>query len=95
MLFGEHDLKLVSRYFVKREATYQGVPGDRKTYLNGTDLDRQIEYFSNDPRLEAEARHGYFIRQSTGQLLVNSLTDSMQVGRYLAVNAGLALHGGQ
>ena len=53
--------------------------------------DREIEYFSNDPRLDGEARHGWFIRSATGTLLLHSLTDSIRLGRFVTMNAGLGL----
>jgi hypothetical protein len=90
-LAGSHALKFVSRYLVKRETTYQGVPGDRKTFFNGSNKDREIEYFANDPRLDGEPRHGYYIRGATGTLLVHSLSDSIKAGRYVTVNAGVAM----
>jgi hypothetical protein len=88
---GSHAFKLMSRYNVRRETTYQGVPGDRKTYLNGSNFDREIEYFANDPRRDGEAHHGYYIRGATGTLLVHSLSDAMKIGKYVAVNAGVAM----
>ena len=88
---GTHAFKFVSRFLTKRETTYQGVPGDRKTFFNGPTPDREIEYFANDPRRDGESRYGYYIRGATGRLLVHSLSDSMKLGRYVTVNAGVAL----
>jgi hypothetical protein len=88
---GDHNVKFVSRYYVRNETSFIGVPGDQKLIYNGALPDRQIEYFSNDPRQAAEARHGYFIRSATGSLLVNSLTDSVRVTRYVSLNLGVAL----
>ena len=87
---GEHHLKFTSRFWVRNEMTTLGVPGDFKTVMNGEKFDRQIEYFSNDPRYATEARHGFFIRDSTGRLFVNSISDSVKVSRYLTANLGLA-----
>ena len=78
--FGSHDLKLVSRYLQKTETFYGTVPGDRKIVLNGGIAERQQEYFSNDPRLDGQERHGYFIRAASGTLLINSLSDSIRLG---------------
>jgi hypothetical protein len=89
--FGQHAFKFQSRYFVKNEVNTLGVPGDRKTTLAAGRNDRETEYFSNDPRLDGEAHHGWFIRSATGTLLLNSLSDSMRLGRYVTLNAGLAL----
>jgi hypothetical protein len=88
--FGSHALKFVSRYWVKKEITYQGVPGDRKEYLNGSARDREVRYFANDPRRDGDDRFGYYIRGATGTLLVHSLSDSMKLARYVTVNAGVA-----
>jgi hypothetical protein len=88
--WGEHHFKLTSRYYVRNEVTTLGVPGDYKTFLSGTTPQKQIEYFSNDPRYASEARHGYFIRDSTGTLFVNSISDSVKVSRYITLNPGLA-----
>jgi hypothetical protein len=49
-----------------------------------------VEYFSNDPRYASQARHGFFIRDATGRLFVNSISDSLKATRYVTVNAGLA-----
>jgi hypothetical protein len=89
--FGSHDLTFVSRYFIKSETTYQGVPGDYKTILNGSVPSSVIDYFSNDPRADGTERRGYYIRGATGTLFVNSLTDSIRLGRYFTLNAGVAL----
>jgi hypothetical protein len=89
--FGSHDIKLVSRYLQKTETFKSTVPGDRKIYLAAGRYDRQAEFFANDPRLDGDARFGYFIRAATGTLLINSLSDSVRVGRFVTVNAGLAL----
>src|SRR5205814_6552331 len=64
-VLGEHHLKLTSRFWVRNEMTTLGVPGDFKTVMNGPAFDRQVEYFSNDPRYASEARHGFFIRDAT------------------------------
>jgi hypothetical protein len=89
-LAGEHHLKLTSRFWVRNEMTTLGVPGDIKTIYNGSDFDRQVEYFANDPRYASEARHGFFIRDATGRLFVNSISDAFKATRYVTVNAGLA-----
>jgi hypothetical protein len=89
--FGSHDVKLSSRYFLKNDTNYLAVPGDRKMILNNGAFDRQIDYFSNDPRLDGTERRGYYIRGATGSLLLNSLSDSVRFGRFVTVNAGVAL----
>jgi hypothetical protein len=89
--FGEHDLKLVSRFYVRNETTYVGVPGDHKTVMRGQDRDRLIEYYSNDPRYAAEAHRGFFIRDSTGSIFINSISDSIRLGRHWSINPGVAL----
>jgi hypothetical protein len=88
---GDHAIKLSNRFNIKNDTNTLGVPGDRKLYLTGGRFDRQAEFFSNDPRIDGEARSGYFIRSATGSLLLTSLSDSMRLGRYLTVNAGIAL----
>jgi hypothetical protein len=88
--FGEHHLKFTSRFWVRNEMSTLGVPGNMKTVLNGTVNDRQVEYFSNDPRYAEQARYGFFIRDSTGRLFVNSISDSIKATRYLTINPGLA-----
>jgi hypothetical protein len=87
---GEHHLKLTSRFWIRNEMTTLGVPGDYKTVYNGDVPDRQVEYFSNDPRYDSQPRHGFFIRDATGRLFVNSLSDSWKATRYVTLNAGLA-----
>jgi hypothetical protein len=86
--FGDHDIKLVSRYYVRNETTFQGVPGDHKTVFNGSDPDRLVDYYSNDPRID-DPHRGYFIRDSTGTLIVSSLSDSIRVSRYWSLNPGV------
>jgi hypothetical protein len=88
--FGDHHVKFTSRYYVRNEVTTLGVPGDYKYFLNGALNDRRIEYFSNDPRYADQPHHGYFIRDSTGTLFVNSISDSIKIGRFVTVNPGLA-----
>jgi hypothetical protein len=86
--FGDHDIKLTSRYYVRNETTFQGVPGDQKLIYNGGDFDRRIDYFANDPRYDAEHR-GYFIRDATGTLIVSSISDSIRLSRFWSLNPGL------
>jgi hypothetical protein len=88
---GQHAFKFQSRYFVKNETNTLGVPGDKKTILASGRNDREIEYYANDPRLDGEARSGWFIRSATGTLLLHSLTDSMRLGRFVTLNAGIGL----
>ena len=40
--------------------------------------DRRTFYYSNDPRSASEAHYGYYIRDASGSLFVNSLTDSIR-----------------
>ena len=87
---GDHDLKLVSRYYTRNELTFTGVPGDQKIFLAGQAYDRRVEYFSNDPRLDPQERRGFAIKDATGTLLIHSLSDSMRATRYLSLNPGLA-----
>jgi hypothetical protein len=89
--FGSHDVKLSSRYFLKNDTNYLAVPGDRKLMLTNGVFDRQIEYFANDPRVDGVDRHGYYIRGATGALFLNALSDSIRFGRFVTVNAGVAL----
>ena len=90
-LLGDHSVKLSNRFKISNDVNTLGVPGDRKLFLTGGRFDRQVEYFSNDPRIDGQARSGYFIRSATGNMMLTSLTDSMRLGRYMTVNAGVAL----
>jgi hypothetical protein len=86
---GDHHFRFTSREWIRNEVTDVGVPGDYKIYMNGAAFDRRVEYFSNDPRYDSVGRHGYFIRDATGNVIVNSISDSIRFGRYLSVNPGL------
>ena len=88
--FGDHAVKLVSRYFNRMYETTTGVPGDQKLIFNGQIPERRIEYFSNDPRTE-DPRLGFSVRSSSGFRMINSLQDSMRVTRYLTVTPGVGL----
>ena len=87
---GEHDIKLVSRFLSRSDTIAEATPGDRILQHNGLVPDRQIEFFSNDPRLEAP-RHGYRIGTSTGYRFTTSLQDSARVTRHLTITPGVAL----
>ena len=87
---GAHSFKAVSRFLTRSYETTDGVPGDVKTVFNGALPDRQIEYFSNDPRVE-EARRGFWVREAHGFRFSNSLSDEVKVTRHLTVTPGLAL----
>ena len=89
-VLGEHDVKLVSRYFTRSDAIVEGTPGDRILQFNGLLPDRETEFFSNDPRLEPP-RHGFRIAESHGFRLTHSLQDAARVTRYLTVTPALAL----
>jgi hypothetical protein len=90
--FGDHDLKLVSRNRWRLFETAQSAPGGRKIIYNGRAPDRQIEYFSNDPRLE-EPRYGFAIQGGTGSRWNLSLQDTVRVTRYWTAVVGLsAIH---
>ena len=88
--FGDHGVRLVSRYFTRSYETADGVPGDMKIFYNGLIPDRRREFFANDPRQEAP-RYGYSVRSSSGYRLINSLQDSVRVTRSLTVSPGLGL----
>jgi hypothetical protein len=88
--FGDHAVKLTSRYFNRFYETADGVPGDQKLFYNGLVPDRRREYFANDPRYEAP-RYGFWVRSSTGSRMINSVNDSIRVSRFLTVTPGLAL----
>jgi hypothetical protein len=87
---GEHSLKFVSRFLDRNYEVTAGVPGNVKTIFNGGIPDRQIEYFSNDPRLEAP-RLGYWIRGGRGFRFSNSVQDTARITRYVTITPGLAL----
>lgn len=88
--WGDHHFKFTSRYYVRNEITTLGIPGDRKTFLRGDVPERQVEYYANDPRNATDPRFGYFIRDSTGTLFVNSISDSIRIGKAISINPGLA-----
>jgi Carboxypeptidase regulatory-like domain len=87
--FGDHAVKLVSRYFHRFYETADGVPGDMKIFYNGLVPDRRREYFSNDPRLEG-ARRGYWLSSASGFRMVNSIQDAVRIGRKLTITPGVA-----
>jgi hypothetical protein len=88
--FGEHSVKLSSRFLTRSYETTDGVPGDMKEVFNGAVPDRRIDYYSNDPR-DAAARRGYWIRSSTGYRFSNSIADVIRVTRFFTVTPGLGL----
>jgi hypothetical protein len=89
-LAGEHAVKFVSRFLARNYEVAAGVPGDVKTVWNGAVPDRQIEYFSNDPRVEPE-RRGYWVRAGDGFRFSNSVSDLVRITRWFTVTPGLAL----
>ncbi|HEY0706992.1 MAG TPA: carboxypeptidase regulatory-like domain-containing protein [Polyangia bacterium] len=88
--FGEHDIKLKNDFETQTGSVASSVPGNMILRFNGAVPDRQVEYFSNDPRLEP-ARYGWFIRSVDNWRNVLSLTDSVRVTRYLTLTPGVAL----
>jgi hypothetical protein len=88
--FGEHSLKFSSRFLNRIYETTDGVPASAKEIYNGVGPSSRIEYFSNDPRLEA-ARRGYWVRTSSGYRLSHSVSDVARVTRYLTITPGLAV----
>jgi hypothetical protein len=88
--WGEHSVKLSSRFFFRNYETTDGVPGDFKETYNGALPDRRVEYFANDPR-DAAGRHGYWIRQSNGFRFSNSISDVIRVTRHLTITPGIGL----
>ncbi len=86
---GSHNIKLAPRYFSTTEEIADSTPGDKIIYWNGSVNARQVEYFSNDPRLQPQ-RYGWFLRTGTGTKVVTPLTDSIRATRYLTLNPGVA-----
>ncbi|HEY0711378.1 MAG TPA: hypothetical protein VGF45_01795, partial [Polyangia bacterium] len=89
-VLGEHNFKLKNDFETQSGSVASSVPGNVITRYNGATPDRQVEYYSNDPRLEP-ARYGWFIRRVDNWKNVLSLTDSMRATRYLTLNPGVAL----
>jgi hypothetical protein len=87
---GEHSFKFVSRFLNRIYETTDGVPNDSLEIYNALGRERRVEYYSNDPRLEAP-RHGYWIRTSSGYRLSHSISDTARITRYLTLTPGLAL----
>ena len=85
-----YDIKLKNDFETQSGSVASSVPGDVITRYNGAIPDREVEYFSNDPREEA-ARHGWFIRTVDNWKNILSLTDSMRLTRYLTLVPGVAL----
>jgi hypothetical protein len=88
--FGDHDFKLKNDFETQRDESAQAFPGDRRLTLAAGVPQSQIEYFSNDPRLEEE-RRGWFIRTGTTWRNMTSLSDSWKPTRHLTITPGMAV----
>jgi hypothetical protein len=88
---GEHAFKFQSRFFDRNYETTDGVPGDSKIFYSGQLPDRRVEYFSNDPRVDSEAHHGFWVRASDGFRFSNSISDVIRLTRFLTLTPGVAL----
>ena len=90
---GEHNVKAVSRWIGRLYETTDGVPGDAKDIFDTpTEIaSRRQEFFSNDPRVDADARRGYWVRSSSGYRFSNSISDAIRPTRYLTLTPGVAL----
>jgi hypothetical protein len=87
---GDHDVKLVSRYYTRREEWLESTPGDKIIRYNGGMPDRLTTFYANDPRLAPE-RFGWNIRTSNGYRWSTALQDSARLTRYLTITPGIAL----
>jgi hypothetical protein len=87
---GDHNVKLVSRYFTQTEERAFSTPGDKELTFNGQLPERERIYFANDPRIEPE-RFGWNIQSSQGFRWINTVTDSARITRYLTLNPGIGV----
>jgi hypothetical protein len=89
-VFGDHAIKIQSRYYTQGQSASQATPGDRILRFAGALPDRQTLFFSNDPRFE-DARYGYAIFSSSGTLFRNFIQDAARITRYWTVTPGVSL----
>jgi hypothetical protein len=89
-VFGEHGVKLRSRFFTTSFREARALPGDHYTEYNGATPTLRRTYFSNDPRVEGQRRSGWRILGADSWVANQSLTDSIRIGRTLTVTPGLS-----
>jgi hypothetical protein len=88
--FGDHDVKIKNDFATQSDEAAQAFPGDRRITLSQGAPISQIEYFSNDPRVDDE-RRGWFIRTGTTWRNMTSLSDSWKPTRHLTITPGVAV----
>jgi hypothetical protein len=87
---GDHDVKLVSRYYRRTDEIAESTPGDRLLRWNGLAPERETVYYANDPRFDTE-RFGWRITSTAGHRWVTSLQDAMRLTRHFTLNLGVAI----
>ena len=88
-VLGEHHVQLKNNLITQIDTNRTSMPGDHVIELNGLVPDSRIDYYSNDPRLEA-ARRGWFITSTDSFRNTLSLTDTWRPTRFLTLTPGLA-----
>jgi hypothetical protein len=87
--FGEHNITLKNAFMTQNDVMKKAMPGDEQYELNDKVPLAHIDYYSSDPRYDAE-RRGWFITQWGAVRNSLSLSDQWRPTRYLTFTPGIA-----
>jgi hypothetical protein len=87
---GEHDLQIKDNLMLLTETLYSSKPGDKLFELNGPLRSARTIYYSNDPRLENDARYGWYITAGSSLRNAATISDAWRPTRYLTITPGVA-----
>ena len=87
---GEHSLKLSHQFYTEKETRRQAQPGNYYEEWNGAFPEARTDFYSNDPRVEEEARYGWWIATDVLYRSVASLSDAWKPTRHLTITPAIS-----